>query len=102
AAACDVPAEWVPLLKRKTVQYLLVFAAVQLGLALVGGLLSDGKELSPLYLALGLGNFVLFLWNWCVYVRDIGVAYERKKAVIGLVAVTAVSLFGLAMLVTLF
>jgi hypothetical protein len=41
-----------------------------------------------LALLLFLGNLTLLYWNWVVYIREVGVSYERRKAVIALIAVS--------------
>jgi hypothetical protein len=84
----------LPLLQRKAAQYVLAFAAMQFLFTVAGQPLSDRGDKSPLILAFAAGNWALFLWNWGVYIRDLGVSYERRDAVIGLAAVVAVTLFG--------
>ncbi len=95
---CGGPAERVPpLLPRRAVQYLLGLAAIQLALAVAGVLLSGERNWDGLILTVLGGNAALFFWNWGVYIRDVGVWYERRDATIGLVAVAAVTLFGAGM-----
>jgi hypothetical protein len=96
-AWCGAPAGPAPPLPRRAVRYLLGLAALQLAFALAGEWLRGADDWEHLILSIVVGNLALFFWNWGVYIRDVGVSYERRDATIGFAAVVAVSLFGAVM-----
>jgi hypothetical protein len=81
-----------PLLRRKAVQYLLAYAGIVILFGIASRLLISAGAYALLLLWEVVGFFPLLIGNWAIYIREVGISFERRDASIGLAAVIAVSL----------
>jgi hypothetical protein len=88
-----------PWLATRTGQFVVSFIALQVVLTIAAYFYDFASRGYGVVLALGVGNGCLAFWNWAIYIRDVGVRYERRKAIIGLAAWVGLLVFSVWMLV---